>query len=178
MPGGKNLLEVLTCGQPVVTQGSSGFELANNMKTGFDCVGIDAAQIESGVFDGVYFHCSIEEYLGKLYKLEPGKVLYTWDPLHKTGLVDKHLSAKPSFEWLTVLVTCCQQLFTTFNWGANYEKLRDASAIWRLSMTNLAQFSKTRFANSKRFVFKNVHYQFAPISFCLEEQIAAGVRNR
>ena len=32
MPGGNNWLEVLTCGQPAVTQGSSGLELANNIK--------------------------------------------------------------------------------------------------------------------------------------------------
>ena len=69
MPGGNNLLEVLTCGQPVVTQGSSGLELAKNMKKGFDYVGIVSIQIESGVFDAVYFHRSIEEHLGQLYKL-------------------------------------------------------------------------------------------------------------
>ena len=85
IPGGTNPLEVLTCGQPVVTQGSSGYGLAKNMKTGFDYVGIHAGQIESGVFHGVYFHCSIEENLGHLYKLKPGKVLFTWDQLHKTG---------------------------------------------------------------------------------------------
>ena len=92
IPGGPNLLEVLSCGQPVVTEGSSGLELAKNMKSGFDHLGVDASQIESGEFDGVYFHCSIEENLGHLYNLKPGKVLYTWDPLHKTGLVDKHVT--------------------------------------------------------------------------------------
>ena len=53
MPGGNNWLEVLTCGQPVVTQGSTGLELAKNMKSGFDYVGLTAAQIKSGVFDSV-----------------------------------------------------------------------------------------------------------------------------
>ena len=96
IPGGTNLLEVLTCGQPVVTQGSSGKQLALNMKTGFDYVGIDPDQIESGVFDGDYFHCSIEEHVGHgylyVYKLNSGKVLVTWDPLHTTGLIDKHVT--------------------------------------------------------------------------------------
>ena len=32
MPGGNNWLEVLSCGQPVFTEGSSGLELAKNMK--------------------------------------------------------------------------------------------------------------------------------------------------
>ena len=42
---------MLTCGQPVVTQGSTGLELAKNMKGAFDYTGINPAQIESGVFD-------------------------------------------------------------------------------------------------------------------------------
>ena len=62
MPGGNNWLEVLTCGKPVVTQGSTGLELAKNMKGGFDYIGLSPVQIESGVFDGVYFHCAIEEH--------------------------------------------------------------------------------------------------------------------
>ena len=66
MPGGNNWPEVLSCGQPVVTQSSSGVELAKNMKGALDYIGIDPAQIESAVFDGVYFHCSIEEHLRSL----------------------------------------------------------------------------------------------------------------
>jgi hypothetical protein len=81
MPGGNNWLEVLTSGQHVVTEGSSGLELAKNLKGGFDCIGLNSLQIESGVFDGGYFHCSIEEHLGRLYNLPPGQVLYIWDAL-------------------------------------------------------------------------------------------------
>ena len=77
MPGGNNWLEILTCGQPVVTKGSTGMGLAQNMKTGNDYVGLVAKQIESGVFDGVYFHCSVEEHMARLYSFETGQVLYT-----------------------------------------------------------------------------------------------------
>ena len=177
MPGGNNLLEVLSCGQPVVTGGSSGSELAKNMKAGFDYLGVDASQIESGVFDGVYFHCSIEQHLQQLYSLKPGKVLYTWDPLHKTGLVDKHVAKQHQMEWLKEMIALCQQIFSTFNWGANYEKFREATALWRLTLNNLVNFSDTRFANSKRKVFLNIHHQFAPIITCLDDEIDAGVRN-
>ena len=176
VPGGEELLNVLSCGQPVVTQGSSGMELAKNMKIGFDFTGVSAVQIESGVFDGVYSHCSIEAHLQHLYKLKPGKVLYTWDPLHKTGLVDKDLTNKHS--WLQDMISSCQQIFKTFNWGANYEKFREATVLWKLALSNLVNFSDTRFANSKRKVFKNIHHQFAAIMSCLEDQIQAGVRNR
>ena len=65
-----------------------------------------------------------------------------------------------------------------FNWDANYEKFRESAASWRLSVSNLVNFSETRFANSKRKVFKNIHHQFAPIITCLEEQIEAGRQNR
>ena len=41
-------------------------------------------------------------------------------------------------------------------------------------MSNLVNFSDTRFANSKRKVFKNIH-EFAPIISCLEHQIMAGM---
>ena len=175
--GGNNLLEICTAGQPVVTQGSTGIELAKNMKAGFDEFGIIAEQIESGVFDGVYFHCSIEEHLGTLYKFKPDQVAYTWDPLHKTGLVDKDMTKQDSFKWLQDIIACCQQIFSTFNWGANYEKFREATAVWRLSLSNLVNFSETRFANSKRKVFKNIHHQFAPIITCLEDQVRERERN-
>ena len=60
------------------------------------------------------------------------------------------------------MFSCCPQIFTTFNWGANYEKFREATALWRLTLSNLVNFSDTRFANSKRRVFKNILNQFAP----------------
>ena len=171
------MLEVCTSGQPVVTQGSTGAELAKNMKQGFDNFGIISEQIESAVFDGVYFHCSIEDHMNQLYKLKPGQVLFTWDPLHKTGLVDKDMTKQDSFMWLQDLIATCQQIFNTFNWGANYEKFREATAVWKLSLSNLVNFSETRFANSKRKVFKNIHHEFAPIISCLEDQVKDAERN-
>ena len=39
-------------------------------------------------------------------------------------------------------------------------------------------FSDTRFANSKRRVFKNILHQFAPIITCLEDQVRNGDDNR
>ena len=76
------------------------------------------------------------------------------------------------------MIACCQQIFSTFNWGHNYEKFREAKALWRLTLSNLVNFSDTRFANSNRKVFLNIHHQFAPIISCLDDQIDAGVRNK
>ena len=63
--------------------------------------------------------------------------------------------------------------FQHFQVGANYEKFCEAAASWKLSLSNLVNFSDTRFANSK-----NIHHQFAPIILCLKEQIEAGRQNR
>ena len=88
------------------------------------------------------------------------------------------MSELDSFKWLQDITTTCTQIFNTFNWGANYEQFREATASWKLSLSNLVNFSDTRFANSKRKVFKNIHHQFAPVISCLEEQIKAGELNR
>ena len=101
-----NQLAVLSCGPPVDTEG----------------IGIDPSQIKSGVFDGVYFHCSIEEHLGYLFKLMSGNVLYTWDPFHKTGFVNNHVTYQDIMNWLQDMIATCQRIFNTFSWGANYEK--------------------------------------------------------
>ena len=94
--------------------------------------------------------------MARLYSFETGQVLYTQDPLHKTGMINKAMAKKNSFKWLQDMVDYCTQIFNTFNWGANYEKFREATAVWRLSLKNLVNFSDTRFANSKRKVFKNI----------------------
>ena len=101
------MLEIISCGQPVVTEGSSGAQLAKNMKEGFDLYGINSCQIESCVLDGVYFHCSIQKHFDEIYNLQPGSVLYSWDRLHKSGLVDTHLGKQTQFAWLSHIIEVC-----------------------------------------------------------------------
>ena len=48
-PGGEHLIEIVSCGAPVVTNGTSSLELVKNMKAGFDNYSIISAQIVSGV---------------------------------------------------------------------------------------------------------------------------------
>ena len=170
-PDGENLIEVISCGQPVVDSGSKGLDLVKLMKKGFDVFCIVGSQIKSAVFDGVYFHCNVAEHMKEVYDIDPSELLFTWDGLYKTSLVDKHLGEKPEFDWLTKDTESCQTLFTLFNWGANYEKFREASSLWKLSIKNLVTFSATRFANSRRKVYINIHHSFAPIITCLEEAI-------
>ena len=171
VPGGPNLLEVISCGQPVVKQGSDGLALTQNMKNGFDDLEMLSCQIESTVFDGVYFHCSIQKHFNQLYEIKDADVLYSYDTLHKSGLVDTHMCKKKEFQWVVEDTKVCQSLFKLFNWGANYEKFVEATALWKLHLRNLVGFSETRFENSRRQVYVNIHHEFPAIMTCLEQQI-------
>ena len=62
--------------------------------------------------------------------------------------------------------------------GANYEKFREASAAWKLSLKNLPNCSYTMFAHSKRKVFKNILLMLGPILSVLEDQVQAAHQNR
>ena len=61
-----------------------------------------------------------------------------------------------------------QQIFTTFIWDANYEKLVDASTLWKLHLMSLVGFSETQFGNSRKHVYINIHHAFPAIMTCLE----------
>ena len=50
-----------------------------------------------------------------------------------------------------------QQIFITFNWDANYEKLVDATTLWKLHLISQVGFSETRFGNSRKHVYINIH---------------------
>ena len=75
MPGSQNLLQVVRCGQSIVKHGSDGKALTHNMKAGFDELGIVACQIESAVFDGINFHCSIQKHFNNPYGAKDGDIV-------------------------------------------------------------------------------------------------------
>ena len=179
-PGGKNLIEVITAGQPVVSEGSTGYQLAVNMKNAFDSIGVSGKQIKSGVFDGVYDHISIKKHLGNIYPdMNEVEFLFTHDPLHKTGLEDKHMCNKEGeHKWIIAFNDICQQIYTTFSWGASHVKLRDAARSLNIKPRNLVNFSATRFANSKRKVYYLILDQFPAIIACLDFYIMEGEKNR
>ena len=118
-PGGNNFLEAISCGQPVVTGGSTGLDLARSIKEGFDDFKITGDQLESFVFDGVYFHCSVLEKIVEIYGLYSDVVHASWDWMHRTGIVDKNVTSEKGFDWLRDMIETCHQIFTTFNLGAN-----------------------------------------------------------
>ena len=104
--------------------------------------------------------------------------MYSWDGLHKSGLVDTHLGKQVQFAWLSTITDICVRVFKLFNWGANYERLVEATSLWKMKLLNLVTFCDTRFANSRRKVYLNIHHQLAPIMTCLNNFIEAAERNR
>ena len=79
---------------------------------------------ESGSFDGVYFHCSIERQINDLYKFSsPDQVKYFWDGLHRCGLVDKHLMDKHAAGyWIDAVNVLFSKLFSICQLGCSIRK--------------------------------------------------------
>ena len=178
MPHAEELLQVISFGQPIV-KGHTGIELARNIKEGMDKFNIKSCQIEGGSFDGQYFHLGVQKALESptVYDLPPNSVFWAWDALHKSGLVDTHLCKEERFQWLVDDTEVCSQLFRMFNWGKNHEKLVEASVLWKLHLKELVKFSETRFANSRRQVYINIHHDLPAIITCLEEKILLSHQN-
>ena len=76
--------------------------------------------MEGGSFDGQYFHLSVPAHLTEALHLSD-QFICTQDPLHKGGVVNNHIREDSSFSWLVKIQTICRGIFSTFNWGKNYE---------------------------------------------------------
>ena len=76
--------------------------------------------MEGGSFDGQYFHLSVPTHLTEALHLSD-QFICTWDALHKRGIVDNHIREDSSFSWLVEIQAICSEIFSTFNWGKNYE---------------------------------------------------------
>jgi hypothetical protein len=63
----------------VVKDGSGGPALAQEMKKSLNEFDVVSCQIESAIFNGIYFHCSIERHFNSLYGLQDGDILYSHD---------------------------------------------------------------------------------------------------
>ena len=81
-------------------------------------------------------------------------------------------------KWVAQLCLLCSQLYNRFNMGNYHEKLRAASEDSGIDFFALVNFSDTRFANSKRFVFWNVLRMLLPIIQVLETDITEAEANK
>ena len=77
--------------------------------------------MEGGSFDRQYFHLSVPAHLTETLHLSD-QFICTWDALHKGGVVVNHIREDSSFSWLVEIQTICSEIFSTFDWGKNYEK--------------------------------------------------------
>ena len=77
--------------------------------------------MEGGSFDRQYFHLSVPAHLTETLHLSD-QFICTWDALHKGGVVVNHIREDSSFSSLVEIQTICSEIFSTFNWGKNYEK--------------------------------------------------------
>ena len=101
------------------------------IKETMDQFNMKSFQIEGGSFDGQCFHLGVQKALESpmVYGLQPNTVFWGWEALHRSGVVDTHLCKEKRFQWLVDDTDVCSQLFRTFNWGQNHEKLVEASVL-------------------------------------------------
>ena len=78
-----------------------------------------------------------------------------------------HIREDSSFSWLVEIQTICREIFSTFNWGENYENLLQICEDLNLQMKKLTNFQMTRFANSVRFVFINMRINYSALRLAL-----------
>ena len=67
--------------------------------------------------------------------------------------------------------TTCKEIYSTFNWGKNYENFLEICADLDIQMKKLTNFQMTRFANSVRFVFINLRADYSAIRQSLADLI-------
>ena len=175
VPDSKDLITNVYLGQPVVKQ-HDGPGISQSIIDELGKWGISSTQIEGASFDGQYFHLSVPNHLAE--KLGLGEsFICTWDPLHKGGVIDSHIREDKSFEWLVEIQGVCKQIYTTFNWGKNYENFLQTCVDLDIEMKKLTNFQMTRFANSVRFVFLNIRVDYKAVRQSLSNVVNSKINS-
>ena len=172
VPDSKDLITNVYLGQPVVKQ-QDGSGISDSIIAEMNKWGISSTQIERGFFDGQYFHLSVPNHLTEKLGRLGESFLCTWDPLHKGGVIDTHIREDKSFEWLVEIQGVCKQIYTTFNWGKNYENFLQTCVDLDIDMKKLTNFQMTRFANSVCFVFMNIRVDYEAVRQSLSDVIVS-----
>ena len=164
------LLTYIYLGQPEV-KSHDGPVVSRSIIDELNSWDIQGDYVEGGSFDGQYFHLSVPAHLTEALHLSD-QFICTWDPLHKGGVVDNHTREDSSFSWLVDIQAICREIFSTFNWGKNYQNLLQICEDLNVQMKKLTNFQMTRFANSVRFVFINLHIDYSAVRLALVNVIA------
>ena len=128
--------------------------------------------MEGGSFDGQYFHLNVPAHLTEALQLSD-QFICTWDLLHKRGVEDKHIRKDSIFFWLVEIQTICREIFSTFNWGKNYQNFLQICEDLNVQMKKLTNTQMTRFANSVRFALINLRIDYSAARLTLVNVIAS-----
>ena len=177
VPDSNSIINTISIGQDIM-DGKTGVKIANALIGSLEQFGIIGDQLSSSAFDGAYFTTNVPDYLQKHYGKSEDEFPAHWDWMHKLGLIDKHISKSKEFSWLADLCELCSTLYCKFDAGNYHERLVKAARENHCPMQALTNFSTTRFANSKRLVFRNILVMLEPIFHVLEDDIMRGYENR
>ena len=61
--------------------------------------------------------------------------------------------------------------------GQIYQTLVEASVLWKMHLKDLVNYSETRFANSPRQMYINLHHDLQPVVVCLEDKVELSDEN-
>ena len=171
-PESSDLITTVHLGLPVV-KGHNGIDIAKSIKEVLDERKIIGKQVGGISADGQYVKLNVEAGLKTLYGPENSKNMnISWDPMHKAGNIDKHITDNDIHSWVDARVTLCQDLYNALNWGQSFEEYTDTGESLGHKVTPLVKTSETRFANSKRFVFSKVIDNFPSIVKHLEDKFS------
>ena len=142
VPDSQMLIESISLGQDVLTEGKTGELQVKSINEQLVKHQINLEQLSSGLFDGAYFHVGVHQLLRNYHNRSEKSLHFVWDPMHKLGLVDKHLTGDKSkdFPWIGKLFSLAVRIIKKFQWGNEHEKLRCATEDLNILMYNLQFF--------------------------------------
>ena len=149
VPGSPNLIECIYLKSDILMNGKTAARLTESIVDCLEENEIKANQLSSCCADGLYIKFGVPDLLRESLDVTAEQLPFMWDPMHKLGLTDKHVSHRNEFSWLTSETELCRDIYHHFMWGNNLEQLKKAAAELGIQYRNLSNFCETRFANSK-----------------------------
>ena len=143
------MIETLYLKSDILMNGKTAVRLTESIVDCLEENKIKANQVSSCCADGLYIKFGVPDILRESLGVTEEQLPFMWDPMHKLGLTDKHVSQRDEFSWLSSMTDLCRALYHHFMWGNNLEQLKKAAGELGLKYKNLSNFCDTRFANSK-----------------------------
>ena len=150
-PEADDLIQTLYVTHPIVKH-HSGQDVADHLHTNLEEY-LSQEQYQGGSYDGAYFHQSVPKYMGEKYNVDESDVKNDHDFLHKCGICEKNVRKKKENEWATLSGKLCATCFNDFNYGKEYEELKQIADDMDIDFKSPKFHSETRFANSSSKVF-------------------------